>query len=337
MKKIKFPSIKEIQEWLLNLPIIHQSIEWSKKHSLPGFFKVPIYDVFVFVYNEIRRFDLFTRANAIAFSFFIALFPSLIMLFTLLPLFQWIFLQYLPTGDTFETFLFREINNIMPGKAGEILFSFVNEIANPNERQVGLFSFGFILSIYFSSNGMLAMMRSFEKSYQDTFKKRTGLKKRLVAIALTFLLGTLLFAAFVLIIIGNLVIDWLADFINLDGFTTFAITLLKWISIILIYYLGIGILYRYGAATIRRFHLFSPGVTLATFLSLAISVAFSFYIDEFDRYQTYYTKFYGSFAAIILIMLWIQLNSLILLIGFELNASIAVNRDLKETPKELDE
>jgi membrane protein len=94
-----------------------------------------------------------------------------------------------------------------------------------------------------------------------------------------------------------------------------------------LYYITIGTLYRYGASTIKKFSYFSPGVTLATVLSLATSVAFSFYIDGFDRYDTY-IKFYGSIATIIIVMLWLQFNAFILIIGFELNAAIAVRRDL---------
>ena len=96
----------------------------------------------------------------------------------------------------------------------------------------------------------------------------------------------------------------------------------------MLFYFGIAVLYRYGSATHRRFSLFSAGTTLATVLCMLSSVAFSFYIDEFNRYDTYH-KFYGSIGTFIIIMLWIQINSLILLIGFELNAAIAVNRDLK--------
>jgi membrane protein len=96
----------------------------------------------------------------------------------------------------------------------------------------------------------------------------------------------------------------------------------------MVFYFGIAVLYRYGSATHRRFPVFSAGTTLATILCMLSSIAFSFYIDEFNRYDSYH-KFYGSIGTFIIIMLWIQINSLILLIGFELNAAIAVNRDLK--------
>ncbi len=331
-KNFKVPSLEEIQEYVLNLPVIKQVIDWSKTHSLPGFFSVPIYDVIVFVFNETRRFDLFTRANSIAFSFFLSIFPALLSLFTLLPYLQRYFFRYLKPGETFQEYLSEEIHKIMPGQAGDSLFEFVENIIT--KPQVGILSFSFILAIYFSSNGMMAMMQSFEKSYQTTFRKRSAIKKRLVAAMLTVLLGTLLIASFILIILGNQLIGWLGEYIELAGFSTTSIAILRWVVIILLFYTGIGILYRYGAATYRRFHLFSPGATLATILSLLTSVAFSVYIDEFGRYETY-LKFYGSVTAFIILMLWIQLNSLILLVGFELNASIAVNRDLKqEVPEE---
>ncbi len=324
--KIKIPTLKEIQEWLFNLPVITNIIAWSKNHSLPGFFQVPIYDVVVFVFNEIRRFDLFTRANAIAFSFFLSIFPSLLALFTFLPFFQKYFLRYLPEGEQLDEFLYSEILKVMPGAAGEELFGFIREATEP---KVGLLSFGFLLAMFFSSNGMLAMMQGFEKSYKTTFRRRNALKKRLVAVSLTLLVGMLLIMSFILIILGNTLIFWLEQYIKLDNFTVISLEFTRWISILFVFYFGIALLYRYGAATKVRFDYFSPGATLATVLSISSSLAFSAYIDDFGRMSTY-QKFYGSIATIIILMLWIQINSLILLIGFELNASIAVNRDIKQ-------
>ena len=318
-------------EKIPQLPIVRNVITWSKTHSLPGFFDVPIYDVTVFVFNEIRRFDLFTRANSIAYSFFIALFPSLLTLFTLLPYLQRYLLRFLPEGESFNSILSQEIQKVMPGSVGDQLFLFIKDITEV--ERVGMLSFGFLLAIFFSSNGMLAMMRSFEKSYAKTFKKRSVLRKRLVAIALTGLLSFLLISSIVFIILGKVIIGWLATYIGLTGFATMSIAFLRWLAVLLLFYFGISVIYRYGASTYRRFHFFSAGTTLATILCILISVAFSMYIDDFGRYSTY-NKFYGSIATIIILMLWIQFNSLIILIGYELNASIAVNRDLKEVGEE---
>jgi membrane protein len=174
---------------------------------------------------------------------------------------------------------------------------------------------------------MLAMMQAFEKSHVKTFKQRNFFKKRLVAAGLTVSVGLFIVASTIFVILGDEIINWFADFIKLGSLSTFLLSILRWLVMLALYYITIGTIYRYGAATIKRFSYFSPGVTLATVLSLATSVAFSFYVDGFNRYDTY-AKFYGSIATIIIVMLWLQLNALILIIGFELNAAIAVRRDL---------
>jgi len=326
LKKFKWPSGEEIQAWFWALPVINQLLNWSKESSLPGFFNVPIYDVVVFVFNEIRRFDLFTRANSIAYSFFLSLFPSILTLFTFTPFVLSFLSGWIPELSNFNAILEEEVTKVMPGQAGQVVFDFIHDITN--EPRVGLMSFGFVLAIYFSSNGMLAMMQSFQKTYSDTFKSRSAFRKRAIAIMLTALIGFLLIFSVIFIILGGMFINWITAVVNLTQFGTFAIVFLRWLSIIMVFYFGIAVLYRYGSATHRRIPVFSAGTTLATILCMLSSVAFSFYIDEFNRYDTY-NKFYGSIGTFIIIMLWIQLNSLILLIGFELNAAIAVNRDLK--------
>lgn len=313
------------ERWFWSLPIIERIVQWSKTHSLPGFFRVPIYDVIVFVYEESRRFDLFTRANSIAFSFFMSLFPTILMFFTVLPFMLGFLAGFWPELDNFNRILEDEIHRVMPGQAGDILFSYIYDIIN--EPRVGLLSFGFVLTVYFSSNGMLAMMQSFEKSYHNiTFKQRSELKKRVIAIGLTGVLGAMVVASVVLVILGNQLLYWLSDYILVSGLSMGGVDLLRWVVIVIFYYFCIAFLYRYGAATYRRFSFFSPGTTLATLLCILSSWAFSFYIDEFNRYDSY-AKFYGSITTIIIVMLWIQINALVLLIGFELNASIAVNSD----------
>lgn len=325
MKKF---SLQSITDFFVNHPLVNRTIEWSQNHSLPGFFKVPIYDVAVFLYHESKRYDLFTRANSIAFNYFLSLFPSLMAFFTLIPLFKRMFIQYLPEGENFDLYLRSEIQRIMPGVAGERLFSFVDDITN-NPR-FDLLSFGFILAVFFASNGMLALMQGFEKSYKKTFRQRGEFRKRLIAIVLTFQMGVLVIAAVILIILGEFLFNLLFGLVQLDQFTEITLQFLRWVAIIMLFYFGIAIIYRYGAATIKRFKIFSPGATLATILCILSSLVFSFYVNEFSTYN----ELYGSIGAIIVLMLWIQIISLILLIGFELNASIAINRDLKEEIEE---
>lgn len=319
--------LASIQRYFTEHPYVIGTLRYTRENSLPGFQGVPIYDVLMFVINEAKRDDLFTRANSVAFSFFLSLFPSILAIFTLTPFILDILAIIFPNLENFNTILYEEIKRVMPGQAGDTLFGFVQEITN--QPRVGLLSFGFLLALFFATNGMMSLMNAFEKSYVDVFRQRTFLRKRLVALRLTGYIGLFIVGSVVLIIMGDTIVGWLDALLGLGGIAVFMINLLRWIIMLALYYLIIGTLYRYGAATIVRFSYFSPGVTLAAVLSLLTSVAFSFYVDGFNRYDTY-AKFYGSIATVIIVMLWLQLNCLILIIGFELNAAIAVKRDLVE-------
>lgn len=336
--------IERGRDWVLTNPLLVLVLNWTKSHSLPGFFKVPLYDVVVFVLREAQRFSLSIRANSIAFSFFISLFPAILALFTLLPYFSSLIYSFLPGEDEYVTILVEEINQIIPGidvsvtDKQELEGSLEDNIFTQTIRDIieqprsGLLSLGFVLAIFFASNGMLAMMQGFEKSYDRTFKKRSNFRKRMIAIGLTFVLGSLLISSVLLIILGNLIINWIDSYINFDSFVHTSLSLLRWTVFVFLFYTGISLIYRYGAPTKRRFSFFSSGTTLATSLSIISSVLFSFYIENFSQYN----RLYGSIGTVIILLLWLQINAFTLLIGFELNASIAINRDLKEIKDEED-
>ena len=260
--------------------------------------------------------DIAFRSYAIAYTFFISLFPSVLVLFTLIP--------YLPLYEQVDETVSVYIYDLLPGEAAEIAYTFIQDIGT-RERS-GLLSLSFVLAIYFSSNGMMAMMRTFEKEYVRTYRSRTVVRKRLVAIGLTLSFGGLLLGSVLLTTIGTAALDWLQQQYAFEGVYGFLLRLLQWLAITALLYSGIALTYRYGSATIRRFKFFSPGATLATFLCILTSLGFAVYIDNFDSYN----KLYGSIGTIIIFMLWLQLNVLWILIGYELNAGIAVNRDLKQ-------
>jgi len=311
---VRLPTYQQIADTIEQHPWVKAVRNWAMTHSLPGFFGVPLFDVAVFLFNESKRITLFSRANAMAFSFFLSLFPAIIFLFTVA--------TYLPIYASFEHEINGYISFIMPTDAGVELQDTIKEMVKPSSSFLSL---GFVLAIYFSSNGMLAMMEGFEKTHIPVFTQRPGWKKRFIAIGLTFQLGFLLAGSVVLIILGDFIITWLADLLNLTFTTEKTIEVFRWVVILTLFYFSIALIYRYGAALRTRFKWITPGATLATILSITTSLAFSFYVNSFGTYN----KVYGSIGTIIVLMLWIQLNCLILQIGFELNASIAANRDLK--------
>ncbi len=174
----------------------------------------------------------------------------------------------------------------------------------------------------------MAMMNSFEKSYELTYRARKVVRKRMVAIVLTLSFGALLVASVLIITIGTAALNLIQRAYDLGDGYQLALRLVQWLAITSLLYSGVAITYRYGSATLTRFRFFSPGATLATVLSILTSIGFAVYIENFNSYN----KLYGSIGTIIIFMLWLQLNVLWILIGYELNASIAVNRDLRSPP-----
>jgi membrane protein len=307
-----------------------KSIKWLKKivrfaktHTMPGFQGVPMFYVFNFMRQEMGRHPVTMRANAIAFSFFLSLFPSLMVLISLIP--------FLPFE---KSKVIREItvaiDELMPNNAGRMVTMTIKDFLN--EKRSDIISIGFVLAIYFSSNGILALMGGFEKSY-PIFGKRKPLDKRIRAIILTFALGGLMVTSMILIILGNQLIHegvnlwakWTKITMSKKALANSLLTL-RWVVVVLLLYMGASFIYRFGILMRRKLPFFSPGAVLATLLSMLSSIIFSTYVDNFGNYN----KLYGSIGTIIVLMLWMQLNAMILVFGFELNASIALNRQLQE-------
>ena len=287
---------------------------WVKRSSLPGLGGVPIYDVVTFVYYEITRYDITTRANSMAFSFFIALFPAFIFLLTLIP--------YLPVEYDVVFILKDSIKGILPTSAEDYLFRLIDDLKVPRG---GLMSFGVIAALYFGSNGTLSLIVGFEKSYKISFLQRNILQKRWVAVKLTLMMMVLMLLTVALIILGEQWIPFLLDFLHLDAFTRVAINVLKYTILLSLFYTVITVIYRYGPAFINKTGFFTPGAFLATVLSILTSVGFSYYINNYGRYN----QLYGAIGTLIVVLLWLQINAFILIMGYELNASIRVNKDAK--------
>lgn len=312
-----------VYRYFIRHPVWVRTVEWSKTHTLPGLQRIPLYNLVVFIDRETRDDAITTRANSMAFSLFMAIFPSIIVLITLLPYTPLYEMKVDVDGQPqqFEDLLRSNIKEIMPGEAGNMLFNTIKEIAT--KPQSGLLSFGFFLAIWFASNGMLSMMRGLEKNYRTTFKRRTDFEKRMIAIQLTFLVGIVLVASVILVIMGNTILRFVFQYVKVDILTKAAFFSLRWVVVVLLFYTLFSMIYRYGSSTRRKIPFFNSGAAIATPLSILTSWGFSFYVDNFGNYNA----LYGSIGTLIVLMLWIQLNCMILLLGFELNAGIAVLRD----------
>ncbi len=281
-------------------------IKKSKEWSLPGFRHIPIYDVVKFFAQQVRTEGMIERASAISFNFVMAIPPAIIFLFTLIP--------FLPINRQFEYALYGLIRDIIPGENNNgAIIGFLKDFIN-NPRN-GLLSLGFLLSLFFSSNAMMGIMRSFDKNYPG-FKKRKGLQKRWVALRMTLVLFVLFFACILLLVLQGAVLKWLG--VQRADIRIF-INNARWLFIALLFFACISYIYRNAPAVHKKWRLINPGSILAAFLMILFTLAFSWWVTNFGNYN----KLYGSIGTILILMLLIFFNSLVLLVGFELNVSIS--------------
>ena len=247
---------------------IDELIKWSKEFVLPGCDGVPLYNIVKFIAEELQKDNLPTRANSVAFSFFLSIFPFIIFV---LPL-----LSYTPLAETAITQFEESMDGVFPSSAKQYLLGIVSDIRS--EGSFGLQGTGFLLSIFFASSGMLTLMYGFDKSYDQSFKSRGYLKKRLIAVVLTILFAAIVFASLVLIVLGGQFLSYLANTFDLTTSTSLLISLLKWIMIVFLFYSVITFIYRYGPSTYRPLRWLNIGATLATLLWISFSVGFSYFI-----------------------------------------------------------
>ena len=291
-------------------------IRKSKNIILPGFSGIPLFDVVRFFFIQIQKTSLNERAASIAFNLLVAIPPACIFLFTLLP--------YLPIKDQLEQ-LYDLIREVIPGKQNnEPIINFLKDFAS--NEQGGLLSFGILLALYFSSNAMIGIMRSFNKMNYIGFSQRHAVHDRWVAIKLTLIVFLVILMSIVALVSRETVLKWL----GIEDPTVRTIILnVRWIVVILLFFLTISFIYRYAPAVHKKWKLVNPGSILATFMMIVYTLGFSYYVANFGNYN----KLYGSIGTILILMLLIFFNSLVLLIGFELNVSISSLRKLADQRK----
>jgi membrane protein len=294
-----------IVNYIEKLPIVGWALAKSKSTSLPGFGGVALYDVALFFIKQVQTIGMTERASSIAFNFVMAIPPAIIFLFTLIP--------YLPITQAFQGELYGLIRDVIPGeKDNAVLIGFLQDFIN-NPRN-GLLSLGFVLSLYFSSNAMMGIMRSFDKNYVG-FTKRKGWHRRMVALKITAILYLIVFTSLATLIARDVVLQWL----GIENTRLIALIMnLRWFVIVLLFFFCISFIYRHAPSVQKKWKLINPGSILATFLMLLMTLALSWWVSRFAHYN----QLYGSIGTVLIIMILIFINSLILLVGFELNVSI---------------
>ncbi len=279
-----------------------------RKAVLPGFDGAPL-DLVVklIVKGLFGRGVLVTRASSIAFNMLMALLPASIFLFTLIP--------FIPVPN-FQAELVKLFENFLPVAAYDLLETTIIDVIT--NRSGTLLIVMFIATIIFSTNGIHALMHAFNVSMHD-FASRSWIQQRKIAVFLLVFILIMFSAAGGLIILSRLVVNRLVDIGVLEMNLVFYIVMaFKWLLIIVMLFFAISTLYYLVPARRKDFQYISPGSILATSLFIITSLAFSAYVNNFGQYN----KLYGSIGTLIVILIWLYLNSVALLVGFELNVSI---------------
>jgi membrane protein len=251
------------------------------------------------------------KSSSLAYSFMLAIFPGIIFLFTLIP--------FIPIKG-FQDQLLSLIELVLPHTAYEAFESTLNDIVK--NQNTGLLSFGFLSAIFFATNGVKNLMKAFNKS-SLIIETRGWIKQRLIALALTVFICLSIIACITAMALSEVLLKYIKDELHLKAsLAVYAIQFTRWALLAALYFITISILYRYGPSHAKKWKLFSAGSWLATILAFITIWGFSFYINHFGSYN----KVYGSIGTLIVVMIWLYLNSFILLIGFELNASVDVSK-----------
>jgi membrane protein len=265
--------------------------------------KVNLYVFLVILQKETLRDNLIERARAMAFSFMLSMFPAIIFTFTLIP--------YIPIPNL-NNQVMASLSSMLPLSMYQTVSGTILEILNIPHG--GLMSFGFVFALYSATNGIMAMMEAFNQCYSSA-DRRSFFKKLMISFLIIFLLMVIIVIAVGVTVLLELYLHYLPGGQRVDAIV---LVLAKYMVVFLIFYFGISMIYFIAPAVHKRWSFFSHGSFIATLMVLGFTLAFSYYVNNFNSYN----KVYGSIGALIGLMLWYNMISLMLLIGFEINACI---------------
>ena len=306
-------------EKFLNWPVVKTLVRALRTVDLPGYPGFSLFDLINLYLSGIIKGALTSRASSIAFSLFMALFPLLIFLLTLIP---YLIPLVETTSEPFDQKLLFFLESFLPGATAEYFSQIFEQLKNQSTD--GLLSTTFLLSIFLVANGVSAIFSQFDQSYhiklnQNFFKQY----------ALAVLVGLLLSLGIIVGAIAYIYSEFYIVEFGLDK-ARFSQNRISLLFVIFMSYIGTSLLYYFGTARETRISFFSWGPLMTTLLLLVTSYLFGVYIEKFASYN----ELYGALGGLLILMVFLWLNSNILLLGFELNAVLARLKNELNTPQE---
>lgn len=300
---------KEIEIKLEKVPVLRNLVHVLKKIKLPWLQGLSLYDLLELYGLGIIESALTYHASAIAFSFFMALFPFALFILNLIPYipikgFQGDFLQFVKEG--------------VPPNTYDAIYKIINDILNNSHS--GLLSSGFILSIFLMANGLSGILGGFESS-RHVLIKRGFIRQYLVSLGMSLLLSLLLIVTVAIIVVFEVFIQKtvFSDQLQL-------IIMGRYVFVILMVLITTSVLFKFGTKHDKNRPFISIGSVFTTILILLDSYVFGIWVIRFSKYN----ELYGSIGTLLILMFYIWINCMILLLGFELNGTVKKLRMKKE-------
>lgn len=290
---------------LNRIPVIGKIVIYFKRFRPSWLNGLPFYDLLELYITGIVNGSLPYSASAIAFSFFMALFPFALFILNLIP--------FIPIEGFQQDFLNFVAQGVPPNTFNAIA-SIINDILNNSHS--GLLSSGFLLSIFLMANGLTAILSGFQTSQHIVFK-RTYIHQYIVALAMSLLLSIILLVTVATIVIFEIFIqNFKMKGVFVDNIPF--IELGRYLFVIIMILITTSILFRFGTMHTHKPAFISIGSVFTTILIIVSSYFFGIWVIEFSKYN----QLYGSIGTLLVMMFYIWINCMILLLGFDLNASI---------------
>ncbi len=286
-----------------------------------GFEGLTLYAVGNFFLDGLKQGALTTRGAAIAFRLFLAFFPAILVMLSLIPL--------VPIVD-FQDNLFAAIEQVLPGDTFALFEQTIADLILNKHNEV--LSASFLVGLFFASNSINAILSGFNGSV-NLEKKGGLLKTRLFSLGVLFVMALVVVVCMALVTLSEVIFDY--GFARVDmneGLAQFLVSSVRYIIIITLIYSVVTVLYNVGNLDMKKFKFFSAGAMLTTIFFLMTTIGFAIYLNNFGNYN----ELYGTLGTLVVLLVWLDFNCLILLLGFELNASISkatLLSDIKLEPK----
>lgn len=303
-----------IKEKIISSRYIQQLKKTAESVYPPGFEKLNLLDILRFFFKGIVNFDVTTQASSLAFKFFLAIFPGLIFMITLLP--------YVPV-ENFQIQLMQMFETFLPDGAFEAFEETLNDLMQ--KQRGGLLSFGFFFALFLATDGIHAMITAFNNA-DESEETRNIFEIRFTSLIILLILCLLILVSISLIIFSGVFLQYLQEqnFLH-DNLIIWSLIAGKWIISISLFFTAVSFIFWIAPQKRRKYRFISAGSSFTTFFSIIVSLCFAYYVDNFGTYN----KLYGSIGTVMVVMLWIYFNAIGLLLGYRLNVLLRQMKKLE--------